>query len=57
MIVLTPDRLNQVKSTKNADFFDYDKWIPNDIHICTPRPKEKVFKKEMRKRPTPLWRL
>lgn len=55
-IVLTPDRVNIVTAEEQAELFDYEKYVPKNIHICIPRPHEKVFKKEMRKKPTPTWR-
>jgi len=35
--------------------FDWDKYQPKNIHICTPRQVDKTFKKEMKKKPTPQW--
>ena len=56
MIVLTPDRINIAQADYQDDLFDYEKYLPNNIHICVPRPLERGFKKEMRKKPTPTWR-
>jgi len=54
-IVLAPDRVNLVKAVAVEDFMSIDKWAPNHVHVCVPRPGEKVFRKEMHKRPTPTW--
>ncbi|CDW83691.1 UNKNOWN [Stylonychia lemnae] len=55
LIVLTPDRLNIANAHPQKDLFDWEKFSTKSIHICTPRNTEKIFKKEMKKKPTPLW--
>ena len=48
--------MNLAKASKVKNFLDLERWTPAEVHVCVPRPKEKTFKKEMRKRPTPTWR-